>query len=96
MILDIFVLSMIFPLGCFPTCSRGFSLVSYRFFDVFHALSMGFQEKNLAMPGMDPDGDGVDPMELLKFIREQHKELSGRKAPKWDGWGVREFWLGFV
>ena len=30
---------------------------------------------------MDRDGDGVDAEELLNFIKEQHAELSGRKAP---------------
>ena len=31
--------------------------------------------------GMDRNGDGVDAEELLNFIKEQHAELSGRKAP---------------
>ena len=30
--------------------------------------------------GMDHDGDGVDAEELLNFIKEQHAELSSRKA----------------
>lgn len=36
---------------------------------------------------MDPDGDGVDADELMKFIKEQHAELSGRQASRL--WGIR-------
>ncbi len=36
---------------------------------------------------MDPDGDGVDADELMKFIKEQHAELSGRQANRL--WGIR-------
>ena len=60
------------------------SLVEFMYFARMHLklsqYDVGDMELKQFYKGMDPDGDGVDADELMKFIKEQHAELSGRQV----------------